>query len=96
MMVPQLTATPAEADALAAWLAPVPQERHAAIAAMMFAEVSECPKCADAVRRCGPRILRADGRLWHLDCPPEWCRCPGRKRRDADGRCFACGRMVRP
>ena len=59
-------ATPREFEDLMAYLAPVPEDRHADIARMVFREVGVCPTCAEEVRRCDPRRLDRSGRLTHL------------------------------
>jgi hypothetical protein len=59
--------TPRELEDVVAFLAPVPADRHADIARMMFEEVGTCPVCHEAVRCCDPRRLHRD-RLRHLGC----------------------------
>ena len=49
--------TRTEFEDLIAYLAPVPDARHAAIARMVFEQVGTCP-CGEAVRRCDARRSR--------------------------------------
>lgn len=62
----QRPCTPGEVADLLVFLEPLPPERRAPIALMMFEAVAEC-ECGEPVRRCDPRRLVGE-HLRHLRC----------------------------
>jgi hypothetical protein len=65
--VTRMRATPAEFQALMAWLEPVDPDRRGPIAQMMFEVVGDCPICEEPVRRCDARDL-TDAGMAHPAC----------------------------
>jgi hypothetical protein len=70
-MKPHYPASVGEFEELMEQLDPLPPDRRAPIARLLFEVVAHCPRCGKGVRRCDARkLIEIDEEFWlaHLGC----------------------------